>query len=168
MNTTLKLSARVGPKPETTNHIPHSQVTQHGPDHIIDQLHKWAFSLPDVENQPSGISVPRARALVMNECATCNQDAFMVGREFAHIHPHPDNGSMHVQLTEENALKVVEKGWGEHHMLVTMGRLPVGLVMVYSPRDDTELETVKTIVTSSYEYATGKKADASAPKLFNS
>ena len=79
----------------------------------------------------------------------------MIGREFAHIHPHPDNGSMHVQLSAEDARDVVATGWGEDHFLVTLGRLPEGLVMVFSPRDDAELEAVKTIVTRSYAYATG-------------
>lgn len=151
----MNLAQRAGAKPKTTNWLPHSQVTQHGPDHIIDQLHAWAFSLPSVENEHSGISVPGARALVMHESKSCNHDAFMTGREFAHIHPHPDNGSMHVQLPQQDALEVVEKGWGEHHMLVTAGRLPMGLVMVFSPRNEGELKAVKTIVSRSYEYATG-------------
>ncbi len=40
--------------------------------------------------------------------------------------------------------------------LVTRGHYPVGLVLVFSPRDAAELETVKTIVGRSYEYATGR------------
>ena len=151
----LTLTPRVGPKPKTTSSIPHSQIDQHGPDSIIDKLHAWAFSLADVENQHSGISVPGARALVMHDSASCNHEAFMIGREFAHIHPHPDNGSMHLMLPAEDAVEVAEKGWGEDHFLVTLGHFPKGLVMVFSPRDDDELETIKTIVSRSYEFATG-------------
>ena len=84
----------------------------------------------------------------------------MIGREFAHIHPHPDSGSMHLQLAAEDAQSVIETGWGENHYLVTQGKWPMGLVMVFSPRDDAELETVKTIVQRSYDYAT--EADAAA------
>jgi len=84
----------------------------------------------------------------------------MIGREFAHIHPHPDNGSMHVQLAAEDAHDVIETGWGESHYLVTQGQLPMGLVMVFSPRNGAELEAVKTIVSRSYEYATGKSPTA--------
>ncbi|MCG8316267.1 MAG: DUF5519 family protein [Pseudomonadales bacterium] len=155
---TLILTQRTGSKPKTTSRLPHSQLTQHGPDHIVDQLHQWAFSLAGVENQPSGISVPGARALVLHDGAKCNHDAFMIGREFAHIHPHPDSGSMHVKLLPEDALEVSEKGWGEDHYLVTSGHYPVGLVMVFSPRDETELETVKSIVKRSYDYATDSRA----------
>lgn len=149
----LKLAGRIGPKPATTSRLPHSQLTQHGPDDIVERLHAWAFALSGVQNQPSTISVPGARALVMHECLECNHDAFMTGREFAHIHPPPDNGSMHLMLPAEEAIEVTEKGWGEDHYLVTTGHFPKGLIMVFSPRDDGELETVKTIVRKSYEYA---------------
>jgi len=154
MNTQLMLAKRDGSKPNTTKRLPHSQLDQHGPDDIIQQLHEWAFSLPDVENQQSGISVPGARALVMHDGAHCNAEACMIGREFAHIHPHPDSGSMHVKLPVQEAVEVVEKGWGEDHYLVTLGHYPKGLIMVFSPRDSQELAAVKTIVLRAYQFAT--------------
>ncbi|MEM8700196.1 MAG: hypothetical protein AAGF82_00115 [Pseudomonadota bacterium] len=145
---------RSGPKPETTRQIPHSQLTQHGPDKVIAKLHDWCFALPDVKNEHSGISVPGARALVLHEECDCNPDAFMVGREFAHIHPYPDNGSMHVKLSAEDARDVIAAGWGEDHFLVTLGHYPPGLIMVFSPRSDEELEVVKRIVALSHAFAT--------------
>ena len=152
----LALPSRGGTKPDTTNRIPHSQLNQHGPDEVIAKLHDWCFSLPSVSNEHSGISVPGARALVLRQRCDCNQDAFMVGREFAHIHPHPDNGSMHVKVTAEDAKAIIGAGWGEDHYLVALRQYPPGLIMVFSPRDDDELEVVKKIVARSYEFATGK------------
>ena len=152
----LKLARRAGPKPDTTSQLPHSQLTQHVPDEVVQKLHQWCFALPNVNNEPSGISVPGARALVLHEGVECNHQAFMIGREFAHIHPHPDNGSMHVKLTAEEAEYVVGAGWGEDHYLVTQGHYPKGLIMVFSPRDDAELEEIKKIVSKSYDYATGR------------
>ena len=75
----------------------------------------------------------------------------MIGREFAHIHPRPDYGS----LAPHDAVEVAGNGWGEHHPLVCDGIQPPGLVMVYSPRDEAELEVVKTIISRSHEYACG-------------
>lgn len=152
-----RLPNRPGPKPATTQRLPHSQLTQHGPDDVIDKLHEWAFGLAGVRNEASGISVPGSRALVMHETCECNPDAFMVGREFAHIHPHPDNGSLHVMLPADEAREVNACGWGEDHYLVTAGRWPAGLIMVFSPRDDDELTVVKQIVLRSYEYATNER-----------
>ncbi|MEM1362144.1 MAG: hypothetical protein AAGF94_10565 [Pseudomonadota bacterium] len=154
--TTLQLAPRSGPKPETTSRLPHSQQTQHGPDEVIKRLHDWCFALPNIANEDSGISVPGSRALVLHDGVDCNHEAFMVGREFAHIHPHPDNGSMHVKLAANDAKAVVSAGWGEDHYLVTQGHYPVGLIMVFSPRDAAELEIVKQIVGKSYEFATGE------------
>ncbi|MEM7195492.1 MAG: hypothetical protein AAF402_11110 [Pseudomonadota bacterium] len=160
MTDSFELTERFGPKPNTTSSIPHSQIDQHGSDEIVDKLHEWAFALPDVQNEHSAISVPGARALVMHQNCSCNQAAFMIGREFAHIHPHPDNGSMHLMLSAEDAHEVVYKGWGEDHFLVTLGHFPKGLVMVFSPRDKDELETIKIILNRSYQFATGRTASA--------
>lgn len=140
-------------RPETTRSLPHSQLTQHGPDEIVDALHQWAFALADVDNHHSLVAVPGTRALVMRAGVETNERAFMAGREFAHIHPPPDNGSMHIMLPAIDAAEVCDKGWGEDHYLVTQGHMPKGLVLVFSPRNADELEVIKTIVSYSYEYA---------------
>ncbi|MEM6465921.1 MAG: hypothetical protein AAF679_05395, partial [Pseudomonadota bacterium] len=97
------------------------------------------------------------RALVLRNGVPGNQAAFMIGREFAHIHPKPDNGSMHLVLTVEDVAAVKNAGWGEDHYLVTQGQWPSGLVMIFSPRDEEELSIVKQIVARSYEFATGEQ-----------
>lgn len=91
--------------------------------------------------------------MVLDPAVDGNPDAFMVGREFAHIHPHPDSGSMHVQLAPLDADAVIRAGWGENHYLVTQGRLPPGLVLTFSPRDDDELATITRIVRRAYDNA---------------
>ncbi|MEM6596283.1 MAG: hypothetical protein AAF672_15965 [Pseudomonadota bacterium] len=155
MPTPLTLPQRPGPGPKTLGQLPHSQLTQHGPDDIIEKLHAWCFALPNINNEASGISVPGSRALILGDGVPGNQAAFMIGREFAHIHPKPDNGSMHLVLPVEDVYAVKSAGWGEDHYLVTQRQWPVGLVMVFSPRDDDELRAVKQIVARSYEFATG-------------
>lgn len=155
----LSLPPRSGPAPQTQGRLPHSQLTQHGPDEIIDALHAWCFSLPDIANEESGISVPGSRALVLKPGVDGNPDAFMIGREFAHIHPKPDNGSMHLVLPVADVAEVKRTGWGEDHYLVTQGKWPPGLVMIFSPRDKDELETVKVIVGRSYAFAANSAHD---------
>lgn len=156
---TFTLPPRQGPSPQTLGRLPHSQLTQHGPDEIVDQLHAWCFALPHVENQDSGISVPGSRALVLKSGVPGNQAAFMIGREFAHIHPKPDNGSMHLVLPVVDVEEVKRTGWGEDHYLVTQGQWPPGLVMIFSPRDEEELAVATKIVARSYEFATGAQVE---------
>ena len=88
-------------QPSTTSCLPHAQLDQHGPDDVIQGLHDWCFSLPWVENEDSGISVPGSRALVLRESQDCHHDAFMTRREVAHIHPQPD--SMDLKLPRDDA-----------------------------------------------------------------
>ncbi|MEM7441475.1 MAG: hypothetical protein AAGA28_01445 [Pseudomonadota bacterium] len=150
----LTLTPRPGAAPQTLGRLPHSQLTQHGPDEIVEQLHSWCFALPHVANQDSGISVPGSRALVLKPGVAGNPNAFMVGREFAHIHPKPDNGSMHLMLPVADVEEIKRTGWGEDHYLVTQGQWPPGLVMIFSPRDEEELTVITKIVARSYEFAT--------------
>ncbi len=155
MHSLLNLPIRPGPAPKTLGQLPHSQLTQHGPDEIVEALHAWCFALPHINNEDSGISVPGSRALILSDVVPGNQAAFMIGREFAHIHPKPDNGSMHLVLPTQDVAEVKRTGWGEDHYLVTQGQWPSGLVMIFSPRDESELKAVKQIVARSYEFATG-------------
>ncbi|MEM1053627.1 MAG: hypothetical protein AAGI28_16195 [Pseudomonadota bacterium] len=155
MQSLLSLPKRLGPAPKTLGQLPHSQLTQHGPDDIVEALHSWCFSLPHINNEDSGISVPGSRAMILRDGVPGNQAAFMIGREFAHIHPKPDNGSMHLVLPVEDVAEVKKAGWGEEHYLVTQGQWSNGLVMIFSPRDEGELVAVKQIVARSYEFATG-------------
>jgi hypothetical protein len=111
-----------------------------------------------VEERPSAISVPGARALwLRDEVPAGPQDAFMIGREFAHIHPLPD-GSLHAALPPELAEEAIEKGWAEQHPVARMGYIPPNVVMIYAPRNAREIEIVAGLVTESYRYAGGRRS----------
>lgn len=101
------------------------------------------------------ISVPGARAFVLAEDAARGPaEAFMIGREFAHIHPASD-GSLHMMLPPDLAHEVEDQGWGEPHPVARMGLIPPTAMMVYGPRDEEELESVWEILRASHAFATG-------------
>jgi len=77
----------------------------------------------------------------------------IVGREFAHIHRHPGAGSLHLRLPADQATEVVTKGWGEWHPFALDGSAP-GLVMLFAPRNDGDLDVVQAIIESATDYAT--------------
>ncbi len=146
---------RSGTRPRTHKGIPHQQLDQQPTDDTIRaKLAARLLALDGVAEAPSGISVPGARALLLSGEAAGPPDAFMVGREFAHLHPAPDQ-SLHLTLPEDCAREAIEAGWAEHHPLVTEGQLPPTHVMVYAPRDDAELEVVYGLVRESYRFARG-------------
>ena len=150
------LPARHGPRPTTSTGMPHSQLDQQPvAHHLRDALAQRVFALPGVSEQPSGISVPGARALVLDPDSTGGPpEAFLVGREFAHLHPGADH-SLHLCLPEQLAEEACQAGWAELHPVAASGGRPRTLVMVYAPRDDEELRVVARLVEASYRFASG-------------
>ena len=101
------------------------------------------------------ISVPGARAFVLEEEAAGGPaEAFMIGREFAHLHPAQD-GSLHMMLPPDLARTVDQQGWGEQHPVARMGLIPETAMMVYGPRDEGELDIVWKLLGASHSFATG-------------
>ncbi|WNG15853.1 luciferase family protein [Cystobacter fuscus] len=82
------------------------------------------------------------------------QEAFLLGLEFAHLHPSPD-GSLHLPLPEPLRSKAIASGWAEKHPLAGYPSVSRDIVMVYAPRDPAEIEVVTTLVTASWRYARG-------------
>jgi hypothetical protein len=126
---------------------------------MVEELAQRVFTLPGVQERPSAISVPGARALWLREDVPAGpREAFMIGREFAHIHPMPD-GSLHAALPPEVADEAMSKGWAEQHPVARMGHIPQNVVMIYAPRDAQEVEVVAGLVVEAYRYASGVVPD---------
>ena len=73
--------------------------------------------------------------------------------EFAHLHPE-DDGSLHLALPPALAADAITRGWAVAHPLAGV-RLTPGMVLVYGPRDDRELEIVAGIVATAHAWAVG-------------
>ena len=150
------LPERAGQRPSTTPTNPHTQLDQNPEDLVVRELAQRLFALPAVEERPSAISVPGARALwLRDEVSPGPPEAFLIGREFAHIHPIPD-GSMHAALPPELAQEAIEKGWAEQHPVARMGHISPNVVMIYAPRNAGEIEIVAGLVAECYRYTGGR------------
>ncbi len=139
--------------------MPHAQIGVMPEPAVDAELRRRAFALPGLENRPSLISVPGARALWLAEGVPVARPEGMIrGREFAHIHP---DGSLHAVLPPERARDAIAAGWAEPHPIA--GPLGLdGLVMLYTPRTAEELTTIFTLVVDSYNYVTGRGIDTDA------
>jgi len=146
---------RPGHKPRTTDHEPHQQIDQHADPAFWDELHRRCFSLPGVTEEDSKISLPGARALVLDESLARGQnEAFIIEREFAHIHPRPD-ASTHLKLPLELAVLAIGAGWAEPHNVVWLGLAPANTVMLFAPRTEEELDVIWSLVEESHRFACG-------------
>jgi hypothetical protein len=150
----VQLPARSGDRPRTTPTNPHTQLDQQPTDSdLVDELARRAFALPGVVEQPSAISVPGARALVLADGEPAGPpEAFLIGREFGHLHPAPDH-SLHAMLPPELVDSAIDAGWAEHHPVALRGLIPRTAVMLYAPRDDAELEVVEALIRASHAFA---------------
>lgn len=158
MSQDFSLPPRPGPRPTTTPTNPHTQLDQQPTDESIrDRLAQRLFSLPDVEEQPTRISVPGARALWLRDDVPAGPGAaFMIDREFAHLHPGRDQ-SLHAALPPDLAQAAIDAGWAELHPVARMGLIPP-TVMLYAPRDEEEMDVVYSLVVASYRFAGGRLA----------
>ncbi|MDQ3610963.1 MAG: DUF5519 family protein [Actinomycetota bacterium] len=143
------LPPRTGPRPRTVGPMPHAQASDQAPVSLQEALVERALELPGVSEAASLVSVPGARAFVLDEGSAAGPpEAFQAGREFAHLHPERD-GSLHMTLPSELAEKAYERGWGEPHP-------KSGTPLIFGPRDEDELDAVWRLLQASYQFAAGR------------
>ncbi len=149
------LPARTGPRPRTGPMGAHSQFDQNGSAEFGEQLWIRMATLEDTYTGRSGISAPSTRAVhLFPGLALGPPAAFIIGTEFAHLHAAPD-GSLHITLPGDAVSMAINLGWAELHPAARDGMRPPTLVMIYAPRDETELEAIWTLVEISYQFARG-------------
>jgi hypothetical protein len=147
----MPLPQRPGTKPKTTPQTPHQQLDQISPVELQERLWQRMLTLPCVFDRPSGISVHGTRALWLQD--PTDRAAFMIGAEFAHLHPAYD-GSLHMTLDPASHAIALAGGWAEPHPLA--GRYaPTSTVLVYGARDEYELEILWWLVQQSWRHASG-------------
>jgi len=155
----LHLPKRRGPRPRATPTNPHTQLDQQPDTATAAALADALFTMPGVIERPSAISVPGARALWLAPAdARGPRDAFLVGGEFAHLHPLPDS-SLHAALPPSLASEAIARGWAEVHPVARLGLIPENVVMIYAPRDDSEVRIVLDLIRSSLAFARGGQQD---------
>jgi hypothetical protein len=150
----IPLPPRAGPRPRTTPTNPHTQLDQQPTDpRLREKLAERIFALPGVIEEPSRVSVPGARAMTLAAAEpTGPSEAFLIEREFAHLHPPPDH-SLHAMLPPDVAREATEAGWAEQHPVARRGLIPANAVMLYAPRDESELDVVERLIRASYSFA---------------
>jgi hypothetical protein len=148
------LPTRPGERPRTTPTNPHTQLDQQPTDlRWVEELAERVFALPGVHKEPSRISVPGARALILAPGEPAGPpEAFLIEREFAHLHPAPDH-SLHAMLPPDLVTEAVEAGWAELHPVALRGLIPRTAVMLYAPRDEAELDVIERLVRASHAFA---------------
>jgi phospholipase/carboxylesterase len=138
---------------------PHQQLDQNAPVILQEALLASVTALPGVRIEPTPFSLDGSKGWRLEgSFAQGPEEAFINDSlEFGHLH-RPDDGSMHLLLPTDVSIKALEKGWGILHPLSGYPGLSgdnSNYVMIYGPRDESELKTIWTISQISYYYARG-------------
>ena len=150
----LPLPQRSGIRPTTTGAVPHQQIGIEPVPELNDALYRWVSALPNVEMRDTIVSLPGATGIWIKEGVFIAQPQVIVaGREFTHIHA---DGSLHAPLPFSRAMEAVEMGWAERHPWADQRAGWEGLVMLYTPQSEADLEIVFQLIVESYNFVTGQ------------
>jgi hypothetical protein len=157
------LPRRAGPRPTVAGIAPQRQLDQPG---SIKMYLALRTSLEQLAEERSELLRTGTSCFEKNGLALFSQDPINATcrGEICHIH-HSDR-SMHMNLHPDDARVVLEKGWGERHPLARGGWLmayvPREFIMVYAPRDRTELDVVCRIIEAAAFWVSGKSFEIKA------
>lgn len=151
----VNLPQRDGPRPETTDGVPHVQIGISPDLEISEALLLEVSKLPGVEIRPSIVSLRGSKGFWLNESLALEHPEVIVsGREFAHMHP---DGSLHASLAPMRAEQAVMAGWATPHPWANKRDGWEGLVMLYTPKSTEESKVVFQLILDSYNFVTGEQ-----------
>ncbi len=153
-----QLPLRVGTRPLVGVHpVPHRQLNQL-PDEAMKRDIETLFDAC-VERHSSVVKYQlshfekRHPAVTLRETNHGSVDARASRGEIAHT--HPSDGSMHMIFSRGDARAVIENGWGERHPLAgVMLDLPETYLLIYPPREETELKVTAQLLEAAVVHMT--------------
>ncbi len=135
----ITIPMRAGTAPATVGPIPHRQESEKASPALVDKLIASINALDGVTVSTWGGYVGR--------------DFYGEGasRWNAHVHHYDDgdhqDGSMHIRMPQRISAEIEAAGWGVRHPAY-----PV-MLLVFSPRNEAEIETITKLVQLSYDCA---------------
>jgi len=151
----LTLPERQGPRPKTTDGVPHVQIGVATKPELSEELLRRVDALQGVELGATRVSLPGAVGFQLaSDLTLAHPEVIVGGREFAHIHP---DGSLHASLEPETAQAAIKAGWAVSHPWAQQRDGWEGFVMIYTPQSEQELEVVYDLVKASYSFVTGNQ-----------
>jgi len=148
-----EIPLRIGHAPRVSTSGRIEQVTQCSPVPLQQLLLEMVAALPGVRIGPTGSCVPGSRGCrLVPALALGPARAFLLDTEFGHLHPVYD-GSLHLRLPSPLAGRAVAAGWA-------VAAEPAGSLLVYGPRDESELDVAWQLLLAAYRQAAPGRAPA--------
>jgi len=120
--------------------------------------HPGTLTLDQSKVEPNALAVFLSDTVSPSHPDLQGSGSQISGLEFAHV--HESDNSLHITLSPLDAAEAIEKGWAVRFPLsgchIPGFMHPEGRVMLYAPRDEVEVEVVKTLVGKSMEWMVQK------------
>ncbi len=126
---------------------------------LIQEFDQLAVQNEECIERRESVLETHASAIFLREDVPASSIAQGMLREISHVHSSGDH-SVHVTLSPQDCIKVVDAGWGLRHglagveslKLVAGFALSYQYILLYAPRDKAEIKTVMEIVQASISY----------------
>jgi hypothetical protein len=147
-----RIPTRNGKRPSTICGPLHIQCSGSGDTKYVRGLITEVSTWPHVESTPPVITWPDLISIRLRhaQAATPSQSATAV-KEFAKV--YVEAPAIYLSLPLVTAHWAILHGWAEPHYLASHGLMPAGTVLLYTPRDESELEVCHFHFSRAYEHA---------------
>jgi hypothetical protein len=143
---------RKGTRPTTICGPLHIQCGGSGDAKCLRKLITEVLSWPHVESTPPIVRSPDLISIHLErgEGAIGSSAATSV-TEFAKV--YLEAATIHLTLPLVTAHWAILGGWAEPHYLASQGLMPAGTVLLYTPKDESEVDVCRFHFSQAYEHA---------------
>lgn len=157
-----RLAYRAGDRPGLAPKWPCAQIRETAPAALVSALERAVLALDGVSAGPAPFDAPGTGFVLRADLARGQPEAFIGGECWLALQP---TGAMHLSLRPDWAQKVVNHGWATVHPFARYmaGAVPPQSLVVYAPRDRSELAVSVRIAGAAHAYAMGRIGDLVLP-----
>jgi hypothetical protein len=146
------LPIRKGKRPITVRGPLHVQCSDNNDNRILRELVEEVAAWPGIEATDSPVGSGDLVSLRIAEDLASNDSAnFIIGREFARVLFGAP--TIYLTLPLSCAHWAIVRGWAEPHYSGSFGLMPPGVMVVYTPRNESERAVCRSLFLVSYNGA---------------
>jgi hypothetical protein len=147
-----RIPTRTGKRPSTIRGPLHIQCSGSEDTKYVRGLITEVLTWPHVESTPPVVSSPDLVSIHLKQAqAATPSSAATAVKEFARV--YLEVPTIYLTLPLVTAHWAILHGWAEPHYLASHGLIPAGTVLLYTPRDENELEVCHFHFSRAYEFA---------------
>ena len=136
------IPARKGTRPSTIRGPLHIQCDGIEDTKYLRRLISEVLAWPQIESTPPIVSAPDLISIHLKRSQGANSSLTTTAvKEFAKV--YLEAPTIYLTLPLVTAHWAILRGWGEPHYLASQGLMAAGTLLLYAPRDESELEVCR-------------------------